>query len=292
VFIVDDERRMAEAMAQALATLECTAETFSRGRDALTAFLGRGADLVLTDWRMPDVDGVELMRQVRAARPETPVNLITAFGDVPGAVAAMRDGAFDYLTKPFDNHELRTIVGRALELSRLNRENRRLRAQLQSRSRADIVAESAGMRAVLTLVDRAAPSGAPVLLQGESGTGKELLARRLHAASAAVAGPFVAVNCQAFAETLLESELFGHEKGAFTGAVAAHAGCFERADGGTLFLDEIGDVSPRFQATLLRVLQEGEVLRVGGRQPRRVEVRVVAASNRDLAAEVTSGRFR
>jgi DNA-binding NtrC family response regulator len=292
VFLVDDEPRMTEAMATALARLDCTCQTFQSGADALAALLDRGADVVVSDWRMPGIDGLELMRRVRAARPGTAVILITAYAEVPSAVSAMRQGAFDYLTKPFDNHELRTIVVRALDLTRLERENRRLREQLGSRYAAEIVAGSDAMRAVLTLVDRAAGSKASVLIQGESGTGKEVVARRVHVASPRVAGPFVAVNCRAFADSVLESELFGHEKGAFTGAVAGHAGCFERADGGTLFLDEIGDVGQAFQAKLLRVLQEGEVLRVGGHRPHLVDVRIVAATNRDLTAEVAAGRFR
>ena len=292
VFLVDDEPRMTEAMATALARLECTCQTFQSGADALAALLDHGADVVVSDWRMPGIDGLELMRRVRAARPGTAVILITAYAEVPSAVSAMRQGAFDYLTKPFDNHELRTIVVRALDLTRLERENRRLREQLGSRYAAEIVAGSDAMRAVLTLVDRAAGSKASVLIQGESGTGKEVVARRVHVASPRVAGPFVAVNCRAFADSVLESELFGHEKGAFTGAVAGHAGCFERADGGTLFLDEIGDLEPAMQAKLLRTLQEGEIQRIGSARVQKVDVRVIAATNRDLDAAMREGRFR
>jgi DNA-binding NtrC family response regulator len=205
----------------------------------------------------------------------------------------MREGAFDYVTKPFDNDELRAVVGRALEMTRLQRENRYLRQEVASRySPESFVAESPRGRELLALVRRVAGSRSTVLIQGESGTGKELVARLLHYWSDRLGKPFVAVNCKAFAEGVLESELFGHEKGSFTGAVAARAGCFERADGGTLFLDEIGETSPDFQAKLLRVLQEGEVLRVGGAQPRRVDVRVVAATNRPLREEVAAGRFR
>ena len=218
--------------------------------------------------------------------------LVTAYGDVPSAVAAMRAGAFDYLTKPFDNDELRSLVERALEIRRLRDENRELRREILGSRDADVVAESEAMREVLELVDRAAPSRAPVLILGESGVGKEIVARRLHFGSDRVARPFVAVNAKALAESVLESELFGHEKGAFTGAFTAHAGCFERAHGGTLFLDEIGEISASFQGKLLRVLQEGEVQRVGGASQRRVDVRVVAATNRDLRAEVAAGRFR
>jgi DNA-binding NtrC family response regulator len=292
IVVVDDEIRMAEAMSAALERSGYDCATFESGEAALAAVLGRGADLVVTDWRMSGLDGLELLRRLRAARGAIPVILVTAYGDIPSAVQAMREGAFDYVTKPFDNDELRGLVARALELTRLRRENEELRRQLAGRDGWDVIAESEGMRAVLALVDRAAPSRAAVLILGESGTGKEVVARRLHLESERAGGPFVAVNCRAFAESVLESELFGHEKGAFTGAIAAHAGCFERADGGTLLLDEIGDVGPGFQAKLLRVVQEGEVQRVGATKPRRVDVRVVAATNRDLQTEVAEGRFR
>jgi DNA-binding NtrC family response regulator len=265
---------------------------FTRGTEALEEILARKPDVVVTDWRMEDLDGVELLRRTHAARPATPVILVTAYGDVPSAVAAMRAGAFDYLTKPFDNDELRALVDRALEIRRLRDENRELRREILGSRDAEVVAESPAMKEVIDLVDRAAPSRAAVLILGESGVGKEIVARRLHFASDRVARPFVAVNAKALAETVLESELFGHEKGAFTGAFSGHAGCFERAHGGTLFLDEIGEVSASFQGKLLRVLQDGEVQRVGSTSPRKVDARVVAATNRDLRAEVAAGRFR
>jgi DNA-binding NtrC family response regulator len=205
----------------------------------------------------------------------------------------MREGAFDYVAKPFDNDELRALVTRALELTRLERENRELRREVAGRYAPDaMVAVSPRSIELLALVRRVAPSRATVLIQGESGTGKELVARLLHYWSDRVGRPFVAVNCKAFAEGVLESELFGHEKGAFTGALTGRSGCFERAGGGTLFLDEIGDIDADFQAKLLRVLQEGEVLRVGGSAPRPVDVRVVCATNRALREEVAAGRFR
>jgi DNA-binding NtrC family response regulator len=291
VVIVDDEPKMGEAMALALERSGHDCRVFGDGQEALEEVLRGETDVLVTDWRMEGIDGLDLLRRVRAARPEVPVILVTAYGDVPSAVAAMRAGAFDYITKPFDNDELRSLVERAIELNRLREENRSLRRELLGRE-YEIVAASEAMRSVLELVDRAAPAKAPVLLLGESGVGKELVARRLHFGSERAGKPFVAVNCKALAESVLESELFGHEKGAFTGAVSAHAGCFERADGGTLFLDEIGEVSPSFQGKLLRVLQEGEVQRVGASSPRRVEVRVIAATNRDLRAEVAEGRFR
>jgi DNA-binding NtrC family response regulator len=293
VLVVDDEERMAAVVAAALGRAGYECETCRRGDEALAALEARGADVVVTDWKMPGMDGVELLRRVHAVRPRLPVIMLTAHGNVPSAVAAMRDGAFDYLIKPFDNDELRACVARALELSRLERENRYLRQEVASRyAPAAVVAESPRSRELLELVRRVAPSKATVLIQGESGTGKELVARLLHFWSDRVGGPFVAVNCKAFAEGVLESELFGHERGAFTGAIGARAGCFERAHGGTLFLDEIGDVAPDFQAKLLRVLQEGEVQRVGGSAPRPVDVRVVAATNRVLRDDVAAGRFR
>jgi DNA-binding NtrC family response regulator len=293
ILIVDDEPRMATVVAAALARDGYECETCASASAALATVETRGADVVVTDLRMPETDGLGLLRQLHATRPALPVILLTAHASVASAVAAMRDGAFDYVAKPFDNDELRAVVGRALELTRLERENRWLRQELAGRYAPDaIVAESARSQALLDLVRRVAPSRATVLIQGESGTGKELVARLLHYWSDRVGRPFVAVNCKAFAEGVLESELFGHEKGAFTGAAAARAGCFERAAGGTLFLDEIGEVGGDFQAKLLRVLQEGEVLRVGGAEPRPIDVRVVGATNRALRDEVAAGRFR
>ena len=293
VLVVDDEARMASVVSAALERGGWECEACADGEAALAALDARGADAIVTDWKMPGMDGLELLRRLHALRPALPVILLTAHGDVRTAVAAMREGAFDFVTKPFDNDELRACVGRALELDRLQRENRWLRAEVASRYAPEsVVAASARSQELLALVRRVAPAKATVLVQGESGTGKELVARLLHYWSDRVGKPFVAVNCKAFAEGVLESELFGHEKGAFTGAGAARAGCFERAQGGTLFLDEIGEVSLDFQAKLLRVLQEGEVLRVGGTEPRPVDVRIVAATNRVLRDEMAAGRFR
>jgi DNA-binding NtrC family response regulator len=293
VLVVDDEARMASVVSAALERGGWECEACAGGEAALAALDARGADAIVTDWKMPGMDGLELLRRLHARRPALPVILLTAHGDVRTAVAAMREGAFDFVTKPFDNDELRACVGRALELDRLQRENRWLRAEVASRYAPEsVVAASARSQELLTLVRRVAPAKATVLVQGESGTGKELVARLLHYWSDRVGKPFVAVNCKAFAEGVLESELFGHEKGAFTGAAVARAGCFERAQGGTLFLDEIGEVSLDFQAKLLRVLQESEVLRVGGTEPRPVDVRIVAATNRVLRDEIAAGRFR
>jgi len=293
VLIVDDEPRMADVVAMALGRAGYDCEACSNGAAALAALADRGADVVVTDWKMPQMDGIELLRQLHARQPGLPVILLTAHGSVPNAVAAMRDGAFDYVTKPFDNDELRAVVARAVELTRLARENRYLRQEVASRYAPDaMVAESPRTQQLVDLVRRVAPSRSTVLIQGESGSGKELVARLLHYWSDRVGQPFVAVNCKAFSEGVLESELFGHEKGAFTGAAAARAGCFERASGGTLFLDEIGETTPDFQTKLLRVLQDGEVLPVGGTRPRPVNVRVVAATNRLLRDEIAAGRFR
>ncbi len=293
VLVVDDEERMASVVAMALGRAGYACETCASAAEALAALAARGADVVVTDWKMPGMDGIELLKRLHAEQPGLPVILITAFASVPSAVAAMREGAFDYVTKPFDNDELRAVVARALELTRLERENRYLRQEIGSRYGPEaMVAASPQSLELLDLLRRVAPSRATVLVQGESGTGKELVARMLHYWSERVGRPFVAVNCKAFGEGVLESELFGHEKGAFTGAVAARAGCFERASGGTLFLDEIGEVSSDFQAKLLRVLQDGEVLPVGGSRPIAVDVRIVAATNRVLRDEVAAGRFR
>jgi DNA-binding NtrC family response regulator len=293
ILVVDDEERMASVVAMALGRAGWDTETCSDGAAALAALEARGADVVVTDWKMAGMDGLELLEKLRAKRPDLPVILITAFASVPSAVAAMRAGAFDYVTKPFDNDELRAVVARALELTRLARENRYLRQEIGTRYGPDaMIAASPQSLELLDLLRRVAPSRSTVLIQGESGTGKELVARMLHYWSERVGRPFVAVNCKAFSEGVLESELFGHEKGAFTGATTARAGCFQRASGGTLFLDEIGEVSPDFQAKLLRVLQDGEVLPVGATKPVAVEVRVVAATNRVLRDEVAAGRFR
>ncbi len=268
-------------------------QTFNAPEDFLATLGAEHFDLLVTDLKMPRIDGVEVLRRAREATPDLPVVLITAHATVKTAVAAMRNGAFDYLEKPIDNDDCRAVVGRALDMTRLARENRYLRAELRSRYALDnIVATSDGMQQVLDLAKRAARSRATVLVTGDSGTGKELVARAIHYHSDRVGNAFVAVNCKAFAAGVLESELFGHEKGAFTGAARARPGIFERADGGTVFLDEIGDIDLDFQAKLLRVLQEREVRRVGGDTDHSVDVRVVAATNKHLQAEIAADRFR
>jgi DNA-binding NtrC family response regulator len=293
VAVLDDEARMAEVVAMLLRREEIDARAYTDPTALFAALERAPVDCLVTDLRMPGADGLEVLRRARAFDAELPVILMTAYATVPTALEAMREGAFDYVQKPFENDELVALVRRALDVTRLARENRYLRAELRQRFALDsFVAESALMRGVLDLVRRAARGRATVLVTGESGTGKELVARALHYHSERVAGPFVAANCRAFASGVLESELFGHERGAFTGAERARPGLFERAQGGTVFLDEIGDVSLDFQAKLLRLLQERRVRRVGGDDERELDVRVVAATNCDLRAEVAAGRFR
>ncbi|MCY1061122.1 sigma-54 dependent transcriptional regulator [Nannocystis sp. SCPEA4] len=292
IAVVDDEPRMAEILAMLLRRDGHKVDVFPGADAFLRALAEQSYDLLLTDLMMPGVDGLELLRRARAVSPDMPVVLVTAHASVPTAVAAIRDGAFDFVEKPFDNDACRALVHRALQVRALTRENRRLRAALQRTGSPDIVTFSPAMREVLDLAARAARSRATALVTGESGTGKELVARTIHDHSDRALGPFVAVNCKAFASGVLESELFGHERGAYTGAASARAGVFERAGGGTLFLDEIGEVDLDFQAKLLRALQTREILPVGGTRAKAVDVRIVAATNRDLRAEVAAGRFR
>ena len=291
--VLDDEQRMVDIIRMVLHREGHEVDTFTEAETALAALEKQTFDLLITDLKMPTLDGVEVLERALGIDPELPVILITAHASVPTAIRAMRAGAFDYVEKPFDNLELKTLVRRALDVTRLARENRYLRAEIASRYSLDaMVSESSAMRDVLELVRRSARSRSTVLVTGESGCGKELIARAVHYHSERVGQPFVAVNCKAFAEGVLESELFGHEKGAFTGADREKPGLFDRADGGTLFLDEIGETGPDFQGKLLRVLQERSFQRVGGAEERSVDMRIVAASNHDLRADVEAGRFR
>jgi len=266
---------------------------FASVAEALPALDRAAFDAIVTDLRMPGIDGIEGLRRFKAKVPEVPVILVTAFATVETAVEAMKAGAFDYLKKPFEPEELEIVVARAVEHGRIRRENAQLRRALTSEfSLQGIVGKSQAMKDLVSLLERIAPSDVPILIEGESGTGKDLLARAAHAMSSRAAGPYVALNMSAIPENLAEAELFGHEKGAFTGAEQARAGFFAEADGGTLFLDEVGLLSPGLQPKLLRVLQDGEYIPVGSRKPRKANVRIVAATNEDLRKSVKEGRFR
>ncbi|MCK9239137.1 sigma-54 dependent transcriptional regulator [Desulfocurvus sp.] len=250
-------------------------------------------DVVVTDMKMPKLTGQDVLEHVHANYPHIPVLIMTAFGSIESAVEAMRLGAFDYVTKPFSNEQLLLSLSKAVEMARMRRQYRLLRENLEDRyGLHNIIGRSKAMRSVLEMVDKAAPSRSTVLIQGESGTGKELVARAIHFASPRKDGPFVSVNCMALNPGVLESELFGHEKGSFTGAVASRRGRFELAAGGTLFLDEIGELGPDLQVKLLRVLQERRFERVGGTKEIEVDIRIVAATNADLRAAVDRGDFR
>jgi len=239
------------------------------------------------------MDGMDLLKNVQSKDPDTAVVMSVPLPAAESAKEALRSGAFGCVTKPFDSDELSAVVNRAVEMSALQRENRKLREQLDVASvAAGFIAEAPKSRQLVSMIRRVAPSRTTALIEGETGTGKELVARMLHYWSNRADGPFLAINCKALADGVVESELFGHEKGSFTGAIRDRAGCFERASGGTLFLDEIGEAGPDFQAKMLRVLEDGEVLRVGGSKPRKVDVRIVTATNRKLRNEVAAGRFR
>ncbi|HVY39536.1 MAG TPA: sigma-54 dependent transcriptional regulator [Polyangia bacterium] len=293
VLVAEDDRVARDLLCEILRGEGYEVEAVDDGVDAIErAQSGDGRyDLVVSDVRMERSGGLDVLAAFTAKAPSTPVILITAFGDVTGAMEAIQRGAYDYVSKPFNIEELRLTVARAIERRRLVAEQKTVptdgKTQLQ-----DIVGKSPVMLDVYKLVARVAGSTATVLVEGESGTGKELVARSIHTHSPRAAAPFVPVNCTALTESLLESELFGHARGAFTGAVAAKRGLFETASGGTLFLDEIGDMGPKMQAQLLRTLQDGEVRPVGGTESIRVDVRLVCATNKDLEDEVKAGRFR
>lgn len=287
VLIVDDEKHAREGLARALAG-EYAVAMAENGARAMTWLRGHAADVVLTDLRMPEMGGMDLLGRLLALPDKPAVVMLTAYGNVGTAVEAMKKGAFDFLEKPVDLDKLDELVARAVA----SRGQKPKAEGRKPKDEGEIVGESAAMKALMETVRRVAPSRATVLLQGESGTGKELVARALHAMGDRAGKPFVAVHCAALSPTLLESELFGHEKGAFTGAVERRKGRFELADGGTLFLDEIGEISQETQVKILRVLEERSFERVGGTETIKVDVRVVAATNRDLRAEVAAGRFR
>jgi two-component system response regulator HydG len=293
VLVVDDQKNMRTTTALLLRQAGHRVAEAADGSAALEALGLLSYDVVLTDLRMPAMDGMQLLEAIQRSSPETQVIVMTAYGTIESAVQAIQRGAYDFLTKPFQEEEVLLRVAKAIEKRRLLGEVKLHAEEFRRRYGLEhVVGRSPAMREVLDRVMRVGPTDATVLVTGESGTGKELVARALHVTSARSARPFVPINCAAITETLLESELFGHARGAFTGAIRARRGLFEEADGGTLFIDEIGETTPGFQAKLLRALQEGEIRRVGESTPVRVDVRVVAATNQDLRQAIQEKRFR
>lgn len=293
VLVVDDEPNYLIVLSELLRDAGFEVFTAQSGKEALPIVLGTDLDVLISDIKMPGMDGIELLENVKNLNRELPVILITAYAEVKKAVEAMRLGAFNYLAKPFPNEALLASVDKAIEHYGLVREIKRLRSEAMPRSGfSGMIGKSEHMRAVYQLVEKVAPVPSSVLITGESGTGKELVARAIHNLSTRKNAPFISINCAALAGNLLESELFGHEKGAFTDAIAMRKGRFELADSGTLFLDEIGEMPPALQAKLLRVLQERRFERVGGDHTLKVDVRILAATNKDLKDEVDKGNFR
>ncbi|MBX3157708.1 MAG: sigma-54-dependent Fis family transcriptional regulator [Deltaproteobacteria bacterium] len=293
ILVVDDEVNARTALAELLRDEGFDVETAADAFKALGKYESFTPHVVVTDLKMPGMDGIELVKKIRGGEDPAAVVVMTAFGAVSSAVDAMRAGAADYLTKPLNFDELLVVLDKVFENQELRREARQLRLRVRDRvAPNNIVGVAPPMQRVFEVVDQVAPSKATVLITGESGTGKELVANAIHQRSPRANGPFVKLHCAALAESLLESELFGHEKGSFTGAMARKDGRFQIASGGTLFLDEIGEISPAIQVKLLRFLQEHEFERVGGTQTIRVDVRVIAATNRNLTEEVAKGRFR
>ncbi len=293
ILIVDDEPNYLVVLSELLREEGFEVFTAQSGEIGLKTAREVDLDLIITDMQMPRMDGIELLKAVKVLNRDLPVIMITAYGEVEKAVVAMQAGAFTYLTKPFNNQELIINITKAIEHYTLLRENTRLREEVRSRyGFANLIGKNARMLQIYQLIEKVAPTPASVLISGESGTGKELVAKAIHIHSPKEKGPFISVNCAALPESLLESELFGHEKGAFTGATALRKGRFELADTGTLFLDEIGDMPLSLQSKLLRVLQERSFERVGGSRLLTVDVRIVTATNKELKEEVEQGRFR
>ena len=292
ILVVDDEPHVRNSLAAWFREDGYDVSVAESGRDALATLAREGTNILLVDIKMPGMDGLELQRKVRELAPDATVIIMTAYASVETAVQALKEGAYDYIVKPFDPEAVSRLVRKAAERYSLLAENRALRERLADASPALVTSGSPAMARAIELVEQVAPTDTNVLITGESGTGKELVAHLIHARSTRRFGPFVVENCGALAEGVLESELFGHERGAFTGAVGRHRGKLEMADEGTLFLDEIGDVPSRVQVDLLRVLQERTLKRVGGNETIRVDFRLVTATHRDLEAEVAAGRFR
>ena len=300
ILIIEDNQTMREGMTEVATGMGHRVTAAPGGKEGIASFLAGNFDLVLTDLKMGALDGMQVLKEVIKLRPGVPVMIVTAYGSIEGAVEAMRAGAFDFVTKPVSPAELKVKIERALGLAELEKEKARLEAENLylkgeegERYRPDeIVGNSPQIREVFARLQKIAPTDSSVIINGESGTGKELMARAIHRLSPRNEGPFIKIDCGAYPETLIESELFGHEKGAFTGAVKRKPGRFELADGGTIFLDEIGELSPVAQVKLLRVLQEREFERVGGVETIRVDLRVLSATHRELREEIRKGKFR
>jgi len=292
LLIVDDERHVRESLSHWFTEDGYDTVTAGGGREALELLGRRDVDVIVSDIKMPGMDGLELQHRILERNPHVAIILVTAYASVATAVQALKEGAYDYMVKPFDPEQLSQVVARAYEKVKLSTENETLKERLSAAEPPFVTGTSRAMAKVMELVDMVAPTDTSVLIRGESGTGKELIARLIHLRSQRAYGPVVAVNCGALSESLLESELFGHEKGAFTGASSRRTGKIELADGGTLFLDEVGEVTPKVQVELLRALEERTITRVGGNQEIPVNFRLVTATNRDLEAAIRDGDFR
>jgi DNA-binding NtrC family response regulator len=293
LLVVEDDQEFRELLSDRLSRHGFRVLAAAGGEDALALAARRSFDVAIFDMRLPDISGIELLKRFKADYPECEVIILTGQGTIESAVEAMKQGAYDYLQKPFPLNDLEKVAHKAAERRRLRKENTQLKAILErAQPVGEMIGQSPVMQELFRLIRRAGPSDKAILIQGESGTGKELVARALHRHSTRAARPMVVINCAALPETLLESELFGHEKGSFTGAVSAKPGLFEVADGGTLFVDEIGELPGSLQAKMLRVLEDGSLRRIGSVQERRVDVRLLAATNRNLAKEIAAGRFR
>jgi DNA-binding NtrC family response regulator len=290
--VVEDDQRMRELLRELFEREGYFVETASDGNRAFELLQGKAFDIIITDLKMPDVDGMAVLEKAKETQPDALVIVITAYGTVESAVEAMKLGAYDYITKPFDPERLMLIIKRAVEYRRLARENLRLSTQLETCMAEEIIGTSPSITEVRRLIEKIAPLDTTVVIEGETGTGKSLVARLIHRMSKRSTEKFLSINCGALTETLLESELFGHEKGAFTGATRQKSGLFEAAHRGTLFLDEINNASPNMQIKLLKAIEEGKVFRIGSTEPVTVDVRIIAASNVPLKKEVEGGRFR